>query len=286
MLSPLSGVYRAGFSTQVIYQSAFKNDHEIPHTADYLRNKFHVDRLYNGTDDQSWKRTTDTANLCVGTVSYHRDGKSHSACHSDIDSNGRTNFFTRWWNQPELERHGEFLRRNVKIDFHTPRGKTITKEVRMIEIGVENTGNDDAFEPQIRAIPLLQVPDSKKEIQHGMFPLSHVAVLLPYRNIKTRSERPEESELAILFLMEGLQVVPFIEGHSSRWIVFGFSFRDGAFFHLASEEAVTFVSLPIEQTASLSFKLEAKARNSGKGLLCNRATLNLSSIDAIKLIPF
>jgi hypothetical protein len=208
---------------------------------------------------------------------FASSGESHFACHSDTDSNGRINFFTRWWNQPELELEGEFLYRKINVNFETSIGLPRTREIHLIEISVMNTGNDDAFEPEVRAIPLLYVRKSNKEIPYGMFTARRCAVLLSYLNIKTRSQEPDETELATLFVKEGLQTIPFIPGHTSRFIVFGFAFKDGSFFHLASEDVFTFASWPLGTAGqpTLVFQLVAKARNSGRAMLCKRVTLPL-----------
>jgi hypothetical protein len=275
------GVFRADLLRQVKYQSTFKNSHEIPNARDNRLFDCAVSWYHNWVNYRSELYANEAADdpiVWMEPVRYYSGRKPNSSYHRDIDSNGRTNFFTRWWNQPELELHGDFLYRTINVDFRTSDGIPRPKEVHLIEIPVMNTGNDDAFEPEIRAIPLVRDSNSKKEIPYGYVALRHAGVLLSFKTIMGRSQEPDEIELATLFVKEGLQRIPFIVGNTSRFIVFGFTFKGGSQLHLASEDVFEFASLSFgKDQAPRAFQLFAKARNSGRALLCKRVTVTLSS---------
>jgi hypothetical protein len=284
MIAPLSAAFHADFLIHVKYRSAFKSDYESSYTEDYLRNNSRHDRSLDRIHVWSWREYANISNLCVGTVGYCGSGKSDSACHSDIDSNGRTNFFTRWWNQPELE-FGGFTEENriVELHFLTPKGTKITKEVQLIEVGLGNSGNDDAFEPEMRAF--LRVQSPKGAYSTGMFAFKKTANLLNYRIVHTLSEEPDESELAVTFLENGLQNIPFLAGHSTQYLVFGFAFKGGSLFHFASEDVLTLLSVPIDSLAPLiSLGLRAKAKNSSDALLCKQAALTIKDFKGLSLV--
>jgi hypothetical protein len=205
------------------------------------------------------------------------NGQSTFASSCDIDSNGRTNFFTRWWNQPELEL-GDFRTFPAELHFSTPNGTTISKELRLVEIGVRNSGNDDAFHPEIRVNYL-----AGEKAASGFMSFKKASLMLEYCELETPSNDPTEHELAVTFLRKGLQSVPLIGGGTAHYIVFGFVFRNGEMFHFASEDAISLVSLPVRTGAPMSFRLRAKARNSGLGLLCERALLIHTDYESIGL---
>jgi hypothetical protein len=200
-----------------------------------------------------------------------------------VNSNGRTNFFTRWWNQPELELGALPPARMAQVHFVTPNGTQIAKEVKLVQVQIVNSGNDDAFEPEIRAIP--RDSDSKDEDVSGMFSLRKMATLLSYRIMHTLSDEPDEAELAVSFLREGLHDVPLLAGSQIRGnIVFGFAFRGGSLFHLASEQVLNVVQFVIKNQAPIPFALRAKAKNSSDALLCKQTVLKIDDFETINLL--
>jgi hypothetical protein len=158
------------------------------------------------------------------SIQYECRRQFDSVRDSGIDSNGRLTFFTRWWNQPELEL-GKSRNANTVVKFQTPNGSIIEKELVLVLVSLVNSGNDDAFDPEIRAYPL--VP--KVEESGGMLALTRTASLLPYHFVRTPSNTPDEIELAVSFLKDGLTVVPLLAGESvADHFVFGFALRDAA----------------------------------------------------------
>jgi hypothetical protein len=216
----------------------------------------------------------------LGAVKLCGYRERDSVRYRDIDSNGRTNFFRRWWNRPELQLDHPPRIVSTRIQFLTHNGKEITKEVRLLEVPVGNIGNDDAFAPEMRAVPISDTTTDKDTT--AMFALRKEAAMLGYRVLRTRSNEPTEQELAVTFLKEGLKSAPLIAGNTWLYIVFGFMFKDGQSFHLASEDVLTFLSIPLKNN-EMKFRLTAKARNSGQGLLCKRAVLSLGEFDKVKL---
>ncbi len=266
----------------VKYQLASKTIYEAPNSENHYCGGLDSNCGPNRTSNHHLvSKPVNDALDCIWRLEpsgYSTCGEFDSPYHCSIDSNGRTNFFTRWWNQPELEHKGDFLYRTINVNFETSDGRPKTKEVHLIEISVRNTGNEDAFEPEIHAVHCCKTQKSGKEISHSMLTFRNSGVLLSYLNLKTRSQEPDETELATLFVKNGLQPTPFIAGGTSQFIVFGFTFKDGSFFHFASTDVFAFASFPLGVgQPDLVFELGAKARNSGKALLCKRVTLAMSS---------
>lgn len=154
-----------------------------------------------------------------------------------------------------------------------------------MEVAVLNSGDDDALEPEIRIVPRFKF-DSKKSPISGLFVLRKGAVMLDYQLVRTQSNDPQEPELAGVFLNDGLRRVPLVAGSTSVKFVFGFAFKDGNSFHMASEDVLTFLSLPFtKEPLQLEFEIFAKAKNSSNSLICERAALVFPSYNELKLTP-
>lgn len=284
MFFPLTGVFHADFLTQVKYQLTLKNGHEKTSAKHNLCLDLEFVRPHHwGGCRYGLCAIRASSVLRMEPVSYSSYRKSASAYDRSVDSNGRSNFFTRWWNQPELEFIEFSENRTAEVLFLTPHGRRITKEVQLIEVGLTNTGNDDAFEPEIRVLVRTESPKGKHLL--GMFAFKKMANLLSYRVVNTLSEEPDESEFAVTFLEHALQNVPPLAGHSTQYMVLGFAFKGGSLFHFASEDVLTLLSLSIDRDAPpQDFELRAKAKNSSEAVLCERAVLTTADYNALNLV--
>lgn len=139
------------------------------------------------------------------------------------------------------------------------------KQVKMLVVFIANTGNDDAFEPEIRGIPLPPpgVKEDKSSLlpvpMSGVLPFDKVGLMLDYRTLSTFSNEPNESELAAILLKDGLQKLPFIPGGSGSGLIIGFTLKDSPLFYLASEGVVETISFPWKIRPSPSIRTRCES---------------------------
>lgn len=145
----------------------------------------------------------------------------------------------------------------------------IPKEIGYLTLPVQNSGNDDAFEPELR----LTARSKTKEIL-AIYPLTKRASLLAFKVLDTLTDLPSDAQLAGIFLRDGLTQMGKVDAHMSHKFVIGFAFKGENTFYVASEDILDPIRLDIGREWH-GFGMSAKAKNSSEYVLAKHVVLSL-----------